>query len=136
MKKFALALVALLALSFTFMSCDAPADQVLEADDVTADWFNGTWSGTQTTTTYDGDGAELTKVTITVTAEPAAVEGLKATIKLDGTEIMAFGTGMKISSVVKANKKRTKLYMETITENYFNDKLVDKTVIVSEVEKD
>lgn len=136
MKKFALALVALLALSFTFMSCDTPADQVLTADDVTADLVAGTWSGTTVITTYDADGTELSKVETAVESEKLTVEELKAIITVGDNDVMIAGNGVKTSSVVKANRKGTKLHIETVAETFVLNKSAGKVVGVTDVEKD
>lgn len=136
MKKFALALVALLALSFTFMSCDAPADKVLEADDVTADLVAGTWSGTTVIAEYDGDGTELVKTTNTFSGDKMTVEQLKAIILVEDTDIMIAGTGVKSSSVVKSNRKGTKLHIEVTTESFLANKSVGKVVAITDAEKD
>lgn len=136
MKKFALALVALLALSFTFMSCDAPADKVLEVDDVTADLVAGTWSGTTVIAEYDGDGTELVKTTNTFSGDKMTVEQLKAIILVEDTDIMIAGTGVKSSSVVKSNRKGTKLHIEVTTESFLANKSVGKVVAITDAEKD
>lgn len=128
MKKIGIALVALLALSFAFVSCDADPNEVLDKDDITKDWVEGCkWDGvetldlsgdTSTCAMYEAffllDG--IKKGDNEVTDEEFSVAGLQSVIEMDGkTKDDLLGT-TKYSTVVKSNKKRNKLYIEQISE--------------------
>lgn len=137
MKKFAFALVALLALSFTFMSCGDEPNDVLEAKDVTADWCNGTWSGTEVTT-VSGDTSLLsgnTSGTREIVGQKLTVSNLTTTIALDGSNMEVLGMKMTTSVVVKANKKRTKLNM-VMNESISMGDLTASINVETNVEKD
>lgn len=134
MKKFGFALVALLALSLTFISCADDSFEVLEASDITADWCNGTWSGSATTTTV-ADGTEII-VTNTITSDTLTVSELKAYLTAGNNNLVVFGTGGKTETVIKANKKRTKLNIESVATTLLGGEEISKITTITNLEKD
>lgn len=116
MKKIGITLAMLLTLSLAFVSCSfLDPMEVLEASDVTSSWANAKWSGTITTkvsgntTLADLYGQEAG--TVDIENWPTSVTYLKGLIT-NKIEVDNMLFSVEGESVVKANKKRTKLYIE------------------------
>ena len=116
-------LISLLAaLAMTFISCSEPGMIELDQDDITADWVEkGTWSGTISTTDYDGNtiSTDVDHVKYTVAA-------VKANFTKAGIDLGLVST--KIYCRVYSNISRTKLLLKQTITVTIGDKTKSQTL--------
>ncbi len=136
MKKILFALFAILALSFSVISCsDGAGMEVLTAEDLKNDsWLKGTWSGTTKTTTK-ALGENAIETSIDIVSAPYTKAALLTIINAEA-DLRVFGSGVTQDNTVKANALRTKLYIETITKTYLADEEILKVVTKTNLTKD
>ena len=110
MKTKILLISILAALAMTFISCSGPGMIELDPDDITADWVEkGTWSGTISTTDYDGN---------TISTD---VDHAKYTVAAVKANFLKTGINLGVASFdldcrVYSNISRTKLLLkQTVT---------------------
>ena len=110
MKTKILLISILAALAMTFISCSEPGMIELDQDDITADWVEkGTWSGTISTTDYNGD-----TVSVDVDHAKYTVAAVKANFAKASLDFGVVGTS--IDCRVYSNVARTRLVLkQTIT---------------------
>ncbi len=122
MKTKILLISILAALAMTFISCSEPGMIELDPDDITADWVEkGTWSGTISTTDFNGK---------TISTD---VDHMKYTVAAVKTNFLKTGINLSVGSFdldcrVYSNISRTKLLLKQTVTITAGDETLKKTL--------